>query len=213
MMEKMIEILRNNITIPRILISRYKELNINEKDLIVLIYLLNEKDNKFNPSKISEDLNYNLPEVLEAIETLNKEDLIMIETKKEDNVIEEVINYDNLYKKLAYLIINSEKKEEPKTNIYDQFENEFSRTLSPIEYELINGWIEADFSEEIINCALKEAVFNGVSNLRYIDKILYEWKKKGINTKEEVEKDKKNFHNKKTEKKEMFDYDWLNENE
>ena len=58
--------------------------------------------------------------------------------------------------------------------------------------------------------ALKEAVYNGVTNLRYIDKILYEWKKKGIKSKEDIEKERANFK-KKSSKGEVFDYDWLNE--
>ena len=215
MMDKVIDLLKNNICIPKILLSNYKDLKINEKELIVLIYMLNEKDNLFNPGKISEELNLKLPEVLEIIEKLNSADLITISTEKNNGVLEEVIDLSNLYKKMAYLVINKEQVEEvdesKKTNIYDDFEREFGRTLSPIEYELISGWLENEFTEEIILCALKEAVFNGVSNLRYIDKILYEWKKKGINTKEAVLKDKENFKKNTTKKTEMFDYDWLNE--
>ena len=79
--------------------------------------------------------------------------------------------------------------------------------------ELIGSWIDSGYSEELIKCALKEAVYNGVSNLRYIDKILYEWKKKGIKNSDDVLKDKQNFKKKTENKKtEMFDYDWLNEN-
>ncbi|MBO5413992.1 MAG: DnaD domain protein, partial [Bacilli bacterium] len=215
MMDKVIDLLKNNICIPKILLSNYKDLKINEKELIVLIYILNEKDNLFNPGKISEELNLKLPEVLEIIEKLNSADLITISTEKNNGVLEEVIDLSNLYKKMAYLVINKEQVEEvdesKKTNIYDDFEREFGRTLSPIEYELISGWLDNEFTEEIILCALKEAVFNGVSNLRYIDKILYEWKKKGINTKEAVLKDKENFKKNTTKKTEMFDYDWLNE--
>ena len=84
--------------------------------------------------------------------------------------------------------------------------------MSPIEYELINGWKENDFSDELITLALKEAVYNGVTNLRYIDKILYEWKKKGIRTKEQVEQSRVAFKSKKEEKQELFDYDWLDDN-
>jgi len=215
MMDKVIDLLKNNICIPKILLSNLKDLKINEKELIVLIYMLNEKDNLFNPGKISEELNLKLPEVLEIIEKLNGADLITISTEKNNGVLEEVIDLSNLYKKMAYLVINKEQVEEvdesKKTNIYDNFEREFGRTLSPIEYELISGWLENEFTEEIILCALKEAVFNGVSNLRYIDKILYEWKKKGINTQEAVLKDKENFKKNNTKKTEMFDYDWLNE--
>lgn len=214
-MNKVIDLLKNNICIPKILLSNYKDLKINEKELIVLIYMLNDNSNLFNPGKISEELNLKLSEVLEIIEKLNNADLITINTEKNNGVLEEIVDLSNFYKKLAYLIVNKEKVESvnegKKTNIYDDFEREFGRTLSPIEYELISGWLENEFSEEIILCALKEAVFNGVSNLRYIDKILYEWKKKGINTKEAVLKDKQNFKKNSSKKTEMFDYDWLNE--
>ena len=127
--------------------------------------------------------------------------------------MEEIIDIDNLYKKLALTIINEEEKQDnndKKINIYSEFEKEFGRTLSPIEYELIGSWGEVN-SEEIIELALKEAVYNGVTNLRYIDKILHEWNRKGFKTKEDIQKDKASFSNKKIEKKELFDYDWLNE--
>ena len=176
---------------------------------------MNQDDNLFNPGQISEELNISLPEVLESIEKLNSTDLLQINTNKNNGVIEEVFELDNLYKKLAYLVVNEEEKNDNNdtSNIYDNFEKEFGRTLSPIEMELIGSWIDSGYSEELIKCALKEAVYNGVSNLRYIDKILYEWKKKGIKNSDDVLKDKQNFKKKTENKKtEMFDYDWLNEN-
>ena len=82
-----------------------------------------------------------------------------------------------------------------------------------MEYEIINAWIENGTSEETIKLALREATYNGVSNLRYIDKIISEWSKKGIKTKEDVENSRKKFAQKKTTKvnNEILDYDWLNE--
>lgn len=215
MIEKTIDVIKNgSIVIPKVLFNNYKNLKLTEKEFLVLIFLINN-DNLFDPSKISKSVDMELIEVLEIIESLNTKDLVKIDICNENGIRMEKVNLDNLYNKLAYLVVNEkeEKDETKKTNIYDIFEKEFGRTLSPIEYELINGWIEEKFTEELIVCALKEAVFNGVNNLRYIDKILYEWKKKGIKNKEDILKDKKNFSNKKEEKKELFDYDWLNENE
>ena len=215
MMEKIINILKNNnMFIPRLLLLNYKKLNLSEKDLILIIYLLNEKDMRFNPNKISTDLNLNLTEVLETIDQLSSSGILKIELRKINQVREEFIVLDYLYEKLAYFIINEEQfNEEKETNIFDTFEQEFGRTLSPMEYEIINGWLEAQFNEEIIIAALKEATYNGVSNLRYIDKILYEWKKKGINSVNDIEKDKVKYQSKTVEKKELFDYDWLNDDE
>jgi DnaD/phage-associated family protein len=80
---------------------------------------------------------------------------------------------------------------------------------SPMEYEIINSWLDTGYDKELIISALKEAVFNGVFKLNYIDKILYEWNKKGIKTPNDIEKDKVNYSKKKEEKKELYDYNWL----
>ncbi len=211
MIDKVVNLLKDNVSIPRILLTNYKDLKINEKELLVLIYLLNESDKQFDPSRISNDLKYTIPEVLEIFEKLNKNDLIKIVTVDNNGIREEVIDLEELYKKMAYFVVN-EKEEKNNSNIYDLFEQEFGRTLSPTEYELISSWLDNNYSEELVGCALKEAVYNGVSNLRYIDKILYEWDKKGIKTKEDVLNNKEQFKkNKDKEKTEMFDYDWLNE--
>ncbi len=215
MMEKIINLLKEqNIQIPKLLLFNYKKLALTEKDFILLIYLLNENGSIFNPKKISENLNTTLPEILELVDHLSTNGLLSIQLHKQNGVREEQIHLDGLYEKLAYLIINVEEKTEVKSkNIYDLFEQEFGRTLSPMEYEIIGGWCDAGFEQEVIILALKEATYNGVSNLRYIDKILYEWKKKGFQTKQDVEKDRANYQAKKVEKKELFDYDWLNDND
>lgn len=214
MMEKIINLLKENtMQIPKLLLLNYKKFGCNEKDLIVLIYLYNEKDVSFNPKKISDGLNITLPEVLESIDHLSTNGILSIQLKKNNGVREEQIVLDGLYEKMAYLILNEEEQENKSKTIYDLFEQEFGRTLSPMEYEIIGGWRDAGFEQDVIVLALKEATYNGVSNLRYIDKILYEWKKKGIHTKEDIEKDRASYQNKKIEKKELFDYDWLNDND
>lgn len=203
MTSKIIEILRSgSITVPMFLLTNYKKLKITEKELIVIIYLIN--NNEFDPERISKDLDLKIPDTLTIIDKLAKKDIIKIDTKP-GNVYEEYINLDELYNKIALLLIN--EKEEKQTTIYDKFEKEFARTLSPIEYEIIGAWLDNNYTEEIIEEALKEAIYNGVTNLKYIDKILSEWRKKGIKDKSDI----KTKNNQKKTKKEVFEYDWLNE--
>ena len=210
MLEQIKNILvNNNINIPRVLITNYKKLNINEKQLIVLIYLINE-GKIFNPKKIADDLSFDMYEILELINSLSELDILEIKVNKNNNKVEELISLDKLYTKLSLFYI--EVKEENNTNIFETFEKEFGRTLSPTEYEIIKAWFESKYSEEIILLALKEAVYNGVHRLNYIDKILYEWDKKGIKTKEDVDKNNQIFKSKKELKEDVFEYDWLNEN-
>ena len=211
-MDKVIELLKfTNIQISKTLLFNYKKLNITDQEFIVLIYLINE--NVYNPKQIGNDLDIAFPEVLEIINNLTEKGIVKIELAKINNIRTEVINLDALYEKLAFLIIKDEKEVEKPKSLFDTFETELGRTLSPMEYEIINGWLTT-CSEEIIILALKEATYNGVSNFRYIDRIINEWNKKGIKTKEDVEKNRLEFKNKKDNKKqELFDYDWLNDNE
>ena len=209
MTDKIIDILKNgNINIPKILLLNYKKLKIQDNELILLIYLINF--NEFNPEKIAQDLSLEIVDVLNIINSLSKKDILKIKSQTINKICEEYICLDELYNKLSLLFMENKETKKTTNNIYDTFEQEFGRTLSPIEYEIIGAWIESGFQEETINLALKEAIYNGVTNLRYIDKILYEWQKKGIKTSKDIINERKKMENKKP-KKEVFDYDWLNE--
>ena len=206
MLGKLTDVLKNEpFYVPNILFKNYRKLNITDSELIILIYLINA-DNTFNPKQIAKDLNFKLNETMDLINSLIEKNIIKIDiiNKKER---EEIINLDELYNKLAFIVIDG--KEKKSNNLFDIFEKEFGRTLSPMDYEIISDW-QKDFDDKLILLALKEAVFNNVTNLRYIDKIIRDWNKKGIKTEEDVINDKKKFESKKSNKK-LFDYDWLNE--
>lgn len=212
MLEKFRNLLRQNqVQVPRILFTKYKELKMSDQEFIVLMYLLNN-DQLLNLKQVSKDLQIELSKVFELITSLEEKDILSIEIHQNQNIREEALNFDGLYDKLAFFVMN-DKEEELSNNLFDLFEREFARPLSPMEFEIINGWKEQKYNDELIELALKEAIYNGVSNLRYIDKILYEWKKKGITSKEDVEKNKVAFHKSKEARPELYDYDWLNEHE
>ncbi|UKI28719.1 MAG: DnaD domain protein [Clostridium sp.] len=137
--------------------------------------------------------------------------MYLLKTSKEDGKITEIIDITNTYRAMVS-DINVNIKKQTVTNIYTIFEKEFGRPLSPVEYEIIKAWITSGISEELIKGALKEAVFNNVRNLRYIDKILSEWEKKGFKSVDEVDSylKKKEVNN---PKQELFDYNWLEDEE
>ena len=207
MLGKVIDLIKNEpFYIPNILLKNYRKLNITDSELIILIYLINT-DISFNPKQMAKDLNFDLSEIMNIITSLTEKGILKIDIINK-KVREEVINLEELYKKLGFIVVNDEVKENS-SNIFDVFEKEFGRTLSPMDYEIITDW-QNNYNDEIILLALKEAVFNGVNNLRYIDKILIDWNKKGIKNEQDIINDRKNFQNKKQNKK-LFDYDWLNE--
>ncbi len=191
--------------LPQLLFENYKQMGLSDFELIFLIYFLNN-ESAFNPKLTATKLSVELTDIMETVASLTEKGILKLEISKK-GIKSEFINLEELYNKLVFLIINP--VEEKKTNLFDTFEQEFGRTLSPMDYEIIAAWQKAN-SDEIIILALKEAVYNGVNNLKYIDKVLAEWNKKGIKNKEDVEKNKIKFETKKINKK-LFDYDWLND--
>ena len=214
---KMLDLLKNrNYSFPKYLIKLYKKLGLDESLLLVVIFLLNLDDPITCDYKMfAEELNMDQMEVMTKINELMEKKIIDIEVKKNSlSKLEEYINLDLFYNKLFLLLIDDEKEEENNSNnIYSIFERELGRTLSPIEYELINGWKECNYKEEIILAALKEAVYNGVNNFRYIDRILFEWNKKGIDSIDKIQKNNIDYKNNSSVNVEVPDYDWLGQNE
>ncbi len=215
--KKMIDILQSkNIVIPLYLYRLYNKMNIKLEEFIFLMYLYNQ-GNKilFDLGEIENDLGLDVKSVMSIIDRLTSNKLIRLDVVKNDkNVSEEYISLDDFYQKISLLIMEDiNNKDNDNDEIFTTIEKEFARTLSPIEYEIVKAWLESGISEELIKEALKEATFNGVSNLRYIDKILYEWGKKGIKNKEDVEKNRNNKKINKDEKLEVFEYNWLDDDE
>ena len=182
-----------NFIINEYVVKTIKNLDITLKEFLLLLYFINIKA-LLDLNDIKKVLGFNEEEILNTYTSLITKGLIEVKVFKDSGVVSEVISLDMFYDKL---VMNT-KNEENNTDIYSKFESEFGRSLSPIEYETINRWLENGVSEEIITSALKEAVINGASNLRYIDKIIYEWTKKGVKPKEE-------------DYTFIDDFDWLND--
>jgi len=199
-----------NLVVPSYVLEVINKLNLNLNEFLLLIYFWNFYDNSFDVVAISKVIKLNESDILSAFNSLMGKKLITLDSIKDSNGKRiEIINLDNLYMMLDQNI-NEVKKEQEKVDIYTTFETEFGRPISSMEYEIIRAWLEKGFSEELILGALKEAVYNGVNNLRYIDKILYEWQRKGYKSMSEVSSRNNNTN---TESKDLFDYNWLDDNE
>lgn len=216
--DKMINLLKEkNIIIPIYIYKLYPQLNIDLETFMFLMYLYNSGDKTiFDAHKISEEFGTTLEKVLSYVDKLSNNKLINFCIIKNDKGIsEEYISLEYFYEKLSLLLMdsNSNDTDNNSKTIFELIEREFGRVLSPMEYEIIKAWTENNISNELIEEAVKEAIFNGVTNLRYIDKILYEWQKKGIKNKHDVEENRQRFKKEKPEKMEVFEYNWLEDDE
>lgn len=186
--------------------------NLSLNEFLLLLYFDNSFDLVFDIKIVAKTLNMSEEQVLEAYSNLMKKKLIKVKAEKDGygKVIEKVC-LDNFYNEIKTDVKNSEI-EASKEDIFSIFESSFGRSLSPMDYEIINAWIDKGFSEELVIAALNEAVYNGVPNLRYIDKVLYDWNKKGYKTVEDVNnRFKEDKQNDKLFETSVLNFDWLNE--
>ena len=212
---------QGHLVIPLFILQSFKKFNLKMEEFIFLMYLYNLGNNTvFNPGKFASDLNIEVIDIMNYIGILTEKKIIKVEVVKNDNgLMEEVILLDDFYNKLSLITredVNKVSKSD-NSNIFEIIEKEFGRTLSPIEYEIIKAWLDGDMSEDLIKEAIKEATFNGVSNLRYIDKILYEWGKAGFKTVNDVENNRKKRNKIKEAESEVdleiVDWNWFDEDE
>ena len=210
--EKIIGLLKEKpLVIPRILINNYRKLGINDSELIVLVLLMSlDEKTIYNPEEMAKEINDDKHNIMKIVNSLITKNIVSFEVEKKNNKAFEYISLDLLYEKLFNLLIDRKEDSKIEISVFDTFEKELGRTLSPMEYEQIKEWVNDGNSEEMITCALKEAVLNGVSNFRYIDSILNEWKKKGYKNKKDITKDREVYHSKKN-KVSVYDTDWLND--
>ena len=220
---KLIDIFKQgNMVIPLYFLQHYKDFKLELEEFIFLMYLYNQ-GNKFlfDPGKFGEELNIELMDVMNYVGILTDKHFIRVESKKnEKGVMEEFVIMEDFYNKLSMITIDEVNKEtdEKDYNIFEVIEKEFGRTISPMEYEIIKAWVDSGVNPDVIKEAVKEATFNGVSNLRYIDKIIYEWGKLGIKTVADVEKNRMKRSSSKEQTPEDVDMDviewnWFDDDE
>lgn len=223
--EKLLEFIKDgSFNIPFYLFRLRSKLNISDFDFMFLAYL-SSKGTKFlfNPDDISKSLNMSNIEIMTSISNLTDKHLVEMDSvKNEKGVMEEYVTLEQFYCKVTSMLVEDlNETDTENNNIYDIIMKEFGRTLSPMEYEIIKAWLDTGTSEDIIKEALKESIYNGVMNLRYIDKIIYEWGKKGFKTVEDVRRHNKTWKEekgttveiKKESPKEVFDFDWFDDDE
>ena len=190
--------------IPTLLLKYYQKLGLTNDDFVLIIQLkssLDQGDYFPDLNEIAERMNMSKNDAFKAVHRLMQKKLLSIETEKDENgITEDIYSLNLLWEKLIILMKQNEnaieEKQEKKENknLYSIFEAEFGRPLSPMEIESLILWTEEDnFSPELIELALREAVLSQVYSFKYIDRILLSWEKKNIRTKEQVEKESQRF--------------------
>ncbi|ANZ58192.1 hypothetical protein BGL34_01290 [Fructilactobacillus lindneri] len=193
-----------SINVSGFLLTNFPKLGIDSAELIIILelnYFRTQGDSFPNAQKLSTVTGLTESEVYEILHQLVAKKLISIKTSNTTNKDE--YSLEPLINKMNQLMDNKEtipnykmdvsktknnNEKNAKKETFDMISSEFGRMLSPLELETINAWFDEDnYSPKLVNLALKEAVLNQVYNLKYMDRILINWKKSNIQTAAQVE--------------------------
>lgn len=220
-----------SITVPAVLFSEYRNMNLNEHELVLLLNIISfiEKGNNFpTPEELSSRMTITVSECNEMLRRLIQKGFIeIVDEYSSEGIMYEKYSVELLWERLVeqFLMKNKISQEVTKKadegDLYTCFEKEFGRPLSPFECESLAMWMDDDHHDPIIiKAALRESVMSGKLNFRYIDRILFEWKKNGIKTIEQAKNHGRKFRQKQTQSRSVQDsqaptsnsvpfYNWL----
>lgn len=192
--EQFIEFLEEgNLSIPNYLMNNYVKLGLNEKEFLLILHVHSfvESGKIFpTPMEIADKMTIDPTECMEILRHLLQKGYLAISDEMDEYSIKyERYSLQPLWEKMIRFMLEKTKQatiqsnKDDEINLYTIFEQEFGRPLSPFECETLGMWMDQDHHDPtIIKAALREAVISGKLNFRYIDRILFEWKKNGIKT-------------------------------
>lgn len=165
-------------------------------------YLLKNSDKTESLTEVKPKLNESLP----RIEEYRVEEYRVVENSITNNYSTIDSNVSNVTE--AEIVSDEKVTNQKEMNIETLqsvckvLEKEFGRPITPIETEIIKTW---DYSIEIIKLAIAESISNGIFYIKYIDKILYHWKRANVRTVAEAKNYSQRFRQRKDEEKNKSD--------
>lgn len=166
------------------LMEFYKKLSLSENDVMVLFmikHLLEQNNALITADLLSIKMNLPVSEIDQILVSLmRKKYLAYTKTPKglmtSLQPLEEKLSemYQMEIAKDASKRFNEESLKAMK-NIYEVFERELGRTLSPVELSLIDEWVMNGYQESDCVEALHEALAHRKTSLKAVDKILMKW--------------------------------------
>lgn len=171
----------NAINFQFLLVEYYKKLNLDETDLVILLMIdhLTNDDSSFMTADdivlkttLSKDL------IDERLSNLFLKKYIDIgnDGKKAFTSLEPIKKI--VYKLFQETIFNeaeideNNELEETRTQVFDEMQKLFQRSLTPLEINRIDDWISSGTNRKIILDSIKDAKAKNITNINSIDRII-----------------------------------------
>ena len=185
-----------NLVLPNNLLFHFHKIFDNSDDFLVwqFLYLQNTTSiEEILPNQIAESIGKSVAEVNRSMSNLTEKGLLQYKTIVLNGEIEAVFDALPALERLDEIVgSHSTTVQTVPQNVLkdlvETFQQELGRLLTPFEIEDLTKTIQDDKTNpELVIAALREAVFNGKANWKYIQAILRNWRREGITTVSQVE--------------------------
>lgn len=209
------------VFVPSLLLRHYKKLGVSDTGMMLLIQLfrVRTEEGRFyvSSSELAEWMAADEEVVVRELQALLDKEILAVTEYYDGERVIEGFDFQPLFEKLSEVWACAKvaeiqevqellqegqraalKKPECGTTdevfseLYQAFEKEFGRPLSPIEAEQVLKW-RREIAPALVLEALRRAVLLGKHNFKYIGTILLEWQKNNLRTLAEVEEYDRNF--------------------
>lgn len=205
-------VLEGATAIPNLLLKMYKRIGITDFQMMLLVQLvrfnIEEGELLPKPEALAEFMEADPARIKNELSDLLQKEIITVSDyhDREQNQVIKGYDFELLFLKVSDVWATSRFKEIEESqkiiaadklpanrrvsgdyafDLISVFENEFGRPLSPMEVEQINQWA-AEGDPQLVLEALKRAVLRGKHNFKYINSILFEWRKNNLRTLEAI---------------------------
>ena len=186
-----------NLLLPSALLLHFKELFPSSEDFLVwqFFYLQNTTAlGDISPSQIAEIIGKEVADVNQSISNLTENGLLQYRTIELNGEIELIFDASLAFERLDSLLdsqtpaATAPNSKNQLKDLVETFQQELGRLLTPFEIEDLSKTVKEDgIKADLIKEALREAVFNGKPNWKYIQAILRNWRHEGIQSVAQVE--------------------------
>lgn len=192
-------------TISNLLLHHYHEIGMSTSELMVFLELRSYIDRgDVNPSiaVIADHLGAETDQIYDLIQQLSNDQFLKQTLEKNEQGKEEThYDFSPLWHKLARLLEKGRQQKQhaqqqnQRQKLFTAIQADFGRVLNPTEMSIVNDWLDKDhYDPQVIELALRETVFSGNYNFRYMDRILASWEQKGLKTPQAVAAEQKRFN-------------------
>ena len=167
-----------NISIPYVLIDKYKEFNLSETEVLTLMKIISFNEEDVDLAMLTQSMGISRSIIV------NLESKGFISMKEDEKAI--VVNCNNTYELIYGKTTQNTGKQRVSTVVgrenIDRINILLGRAIKPHEIEIVNVWISDNYSLEEIELAIQKSVANDVDNFKYMEAILKNSKKMSDST-------------------------------